>query len=103
MPLSKRWVLAPRKGPIQGLPVEEDFEVLEDHTPELGPGEILVRALFFSVDPIIRCQSNKPWCSCSFNNRVKKLLWGCFDSWRWPLLSIIVVAVKAVMADERLL
>ncbi len=57
MPVSKRWVLAPRKrvgSGFQGLPTEEDFELQEDHTPDLGPGEILVRALFFSVDPIIR-------------------------------------------------
>ena len=54
MPLFKRWVLAEKKGPYLGLPTEEDFEALEDHTPELAPGEILVRALFFSVDPILR-------------------------------------------------
>ena len=57
MPLSKRWVLAPRKrvgSGFQGLPNEEDFEIREEHTPELAPGEILVRALFVSVDPIIR-------------------------------------------------
>jgi NADPH-dependent curcumin reductase CurA len=53
MPSMKRWVLAARNSG-QGLPTEEDFEIQEDHTPDLAPGEILVRALFFSVDPILR-------------------------------------------------
>ena len=31
---------------------EDSFDLNEDHTPELGKGEILCRALFLSVDPI---------------------------------------------------
>ena len=33
---------------------EEDFDLNEDHTPDLAKGEILCRALFLSVDPITR-------------------------------------------------
>ena len=32
----------------------EDFDLNEDHTPDLAKGEILCRALFLSVDPITR-------------------------------------------------
>jgi len=40
---------------VKGLPLsEEDFEEREDHTTDLYPGEILCRALFFSVDPIVK-------------------------------------------------
>ena len=31
---------------------EDNFDLNEDHTPELQKGEILCRALFLSVDPI---------------------------------------------------
>ena len=31
---------------------EDNFDLNEDHTPELAKGEILCRALFLSVDPI---------------------------------------------------
>ena len=31
---------------------EDNFDLNEDHTPDLAKGEILCRALFLSVDPI---------------------------------------------------
>ena len=51
MPIHKQWVLARKP---RGLPQEEDFELREDHTPDLKKGEILCRALFLSIDPITR-------------------------------------------------
>ena len=51
MPIYKQWVLAQKP---KGLPCEDDFEMREDHTPDLRKGEILCRALFLSVDPITR-------------------------------------------------
>ena len=51
MPVFKQWVLSRGVG---GAVTEDDFEMLEDHTPELRKGEILCRALFLSVDPINR-------------------------------------------------
>ena len=55
MPVYKQWVLAKK---AKGLPTEEDFEMNEDHTPDLRKGEILCRALFLSVDPITRLYMN---------------------------------------------
>jgi len=53
MPISKKWVLAKRKksGSIDG---ENDFHLKDEQTPELRKGEILCRAIFLSIDPIVR-------------------------------------------------
>jgi len=37
-----------------GMPVPEDFEIVETTLPKLGPGQILVQNLFLSVDPYMR-------------------------------------------------
>ena len=61
MPVFKQWVLAKPKDSnhINQVPnnnsiivSEDNFDLNEDHTPELQKGEILCRALFLSVDPI---------------------------------------------------
>ncbi len=38
----------------EGEPKESDFELVETDAPEPGPGEVLVRALYLSVDPYQR-------------------------------------------------
>jgi len=38
----------------QGAPVPEDFEVVETPVPTPGPGEVLVRAHYLSLDPYMR-------------------------------------------------
>lgn len=38
----------------QGAPVPEDFEVVETAPPTPGPGQVLVRARFLSLDPYMR-------------------------------------------------
>lgn len=38
----------------QGAPVPEDFEVAESAVPTPGPGQVLVRARFLSLDPYMR-------------------------------------------------
>ncbi len=38
----------------QGAPVPEDFEVAETPAPTPGPGQVLVRARFLSLDPYMR-------------------------------------------------
>ncbi|WP_191083413.1 NADP-dependent oxidoreductase [Roseococcus microcysteis] len=38
----------------QGAPVPEDFEVVENAIPTPGPGQVLVRAHFLSLDPYMR-------------------------------------------------
>lgn len=38
----------------QGAPVPEDFEVVETAIPTPGPGQVLVRAHFLSLDPYMR-------------------------------------------------
>ena len=49
--VSRRFVLASR--PV-GLPQESDFKLVEAPVPEPQDGEILVRALYLSVDPYMR-------------------------------------------------
>ena len=49
--VNRQFVLASR--PV-GLPKESDFRLVEAPVPELKDGEILVRALYLSVDPYMR-------------------------------------------------
>jgi NADPH-dependent curcumin reductase CurA len=49
---NRRWVLAAYP---DGMPGEDTFRLEEDHpVPDLADGEILVAALFLSVDPYMR-------------------------------------------------
>lgn len=41
-----------------GLPTLEDFEIAQAETPELQPGEILVRTEYLSMDPFPRMRMN---------------------------------------------
>ena len=49
--VNRQFVLASR--PV-GLPKESDFKLVEAPVPALNDGEILVRAMFLSVDPYMR-------------------------------------------------
>jgi NADPH:quinone reductase len=49
--VNRQFVLASR--PV-GLPKESDFQMVEASLPDLKDGEILVRALYLSVDPYMR-------------------------------------------------
>jgi NADPH-dependent curcumin reductase CurA len=40
--------------PLKGVPVAEDFRVQEAEIPEPGPGELLVRHIYLSLDPYQR-------------------------------------------------
>lgn len=55
----RRVVLNSRPG-VNGVPVTENF-LLEETTlaPDLNDGEVLVRTLFLSVDPYMRCRMNE--------------------------------------------
>ncbi|MFD8078151.1 NADP-dependent oxidoreductase [Streptomyces sp. NPDC059718] len=55
MPKSREWHLVARP---HGWPKPEDFALRETEVPEPGPGEILVRNLFVSVDPYMRGRMN---------------------------------------------
>jgi prostaglandin reductase 1 len=46
-----RWVL---KQHFDGIPKATDFDLVEDELAELKDGEILVKALYLSVDPYMR-------------------------------------------------
>ena len=48
MTLLRRIVLARRP---QGAPVADDFRLETAPSPEPGPGEVLVRAIWLSLDP----------------------------------------------------
>ncbi len=51
----KRFVLARRPN---GMPVEEDFRLENVPVPRPGPGELLIRAHYISVDPLQRPRMN---------------------------------------------
>jgi NADPH-dependent curcumin reductase CurA len=55
MPKSREWHLIARP---HGWPTPEDFALVETETGEPGPGEILVRNLYVSVDPYMRGRMN---------------------------------------------
>ncbi|WP_431967145.1 NADP-dependent oxidoreductase [Actinacidiphila sp. bgisy160] len=55
MPKSREWHLVARP---HGWPKPEDFALRETEVPEPGPGEILVRNLYVSVDPYMRGRMN---------------------------------------------
>lgn len=68
----QRVVLNSRPG-TNGVPVPENFRVEETTlTPDLKDGEVLVRTLYLSVDPYMRCRMNEdtgvdyaaPWQLC---------------------------------------
>jgi NADPH-dependent curcumin reductase CurA len=42
----------------QGVPKESDFAIVDAPIPEPGPGELLVRARYLSVDPLQRLRMN---------------------------------------------
>jgi NADPH-dependent curcumin reductase CurA len=49
MSVNQQWLLA--RTPPQGLPVAEDFEWCEDPLPDPGPGQLLSRTVYLSLDP----------------------------------------------------
>ena len=54
-PTNKQVTLAARPS---GMPKESDFKLVETPVPQPGPGEILVRMLYVSVDPYMRNRMN---------------------------------------------
>src|SRR6266542_5214764 len=42
----------------RGFPSESDFRLVESPIPSPGPGEVLVRVLYLSVDPYMRGRMN---------------------------------------------
>lgn len=48
---NRKVVLAQRP---RGMPVEDDFRIVDDPVPEAGPGELIVRAHYLSADPFQR-------------------------------------------------
>ena len=55
MTTSRQWHLTRRP---QGIPVDEDFALVDVELPVVGDGEILVRNSFMSVDPYMRGRMN---------------------------------------------
>ncbi|XP_077084257.1 prostaglandin reductase 1 [Siphateles boraxobius] len=54
---AKTWIL---KKHFEGFPKESNFELREEVLPELQDGDVLVEAIYFSVDPYMRSLS-KMW------------------------------------------
>jgi NADPH-dependent curcumin reductase CurA len=42
----------------KGLPVSDDFRMMQVELPEIKPGEILLKGLYYSVDPYMRGRMN---------------------------------------------
>ncbi|WP_405581082.1 NADP-dependent oxidoreductase [Streptomyces sp. NBC_01190] len=55
MPKSREWHLVARP---QGWPAPDDFALVAVDAPEPGPGQLLVRNLYVSVDPYMRGRMN---------------------------------------------
>lgn len=49
MTMRQQWLLA--RTPLEGLPVADDFEWREGPLPEPGPGQLLCRTIYLSLDP----------------------------------------------------
>jgi NADPH-dependent curcumin reductase CurA len=52
MPERNRQILLKRRP--SGLPVPEDFDIVEGKLPEPGEGEVLLRGIYLSLDPYMR-------------------------------------------------
>ena len=52
---NRQWLLASR--PV-GYPKTSDFRLVETPVPVPGPGQLLVRNLWLSVDPYMRMRMN---------------------------------------------
>ncbi|MGE0386044.1 MAG: NADP-dependent oxidoreductase [Gammaproteobacteria bacterium] len=48
-PINRQWLLA--RTPPGPMPVAQDFRLVEAPIPEPGPGQILARAIYLSMDP----------------------------------------------------
>jgi prostaglandin reductase 1 len=49
---AKKWILAKQ---FKGVPTEENLQLVEEDLPdELKPNEILLQAVYLSVDPYMR-------------------------------------------------
>ncbi|MFB6301003.1 MAG: NADP-dependent oxidoreductase [Halobacteriales archaeon] len=55
---NQQWRLASRP---TGEPTADDFELVEVPVPDPGPGEVLVRTRYFSVDPYMRGRMRDDW------------------------------------------
>lgn len=47
--MHRQWILARR--PLEGLPTDDDFALIEAPTPEPGPNQMLTRTIYLSLDP----------------------------------------------------
>ncbi len=54
--VNRQWLLAARP---QGEPKDSDFRWSEAAVPEPGPGEVLVRTIYLSLDPYMRGRMNE--------------------------------------------
>ena len=55
---NKSVILRSRPG-AENPPSESNFSLVSRDVPECGEGEILVKTLYLSVDPYMRCRMNK--------------------------------------------
>lgn len=56
MAMNKQFILAARP---TGYPKETDFTLVESLIPTLGPGQVLLRTLYLSLDPYMRGRMNE--------------------------------------------
>jgi len=56
MPTNRQWRLAARP---KGQPKPSDFKWVEDPAPQAGPGQVLLKTLWLSLDPYMRGRMNE--------------------------------------------
>ena len=47
--MNKQWILA--RTPLERLPTDEDFRLVQTPVPEPGAGQMLTRTIYLSLDP----------------------------------------------------
>ncbi len=60
----------------RGLPVPEDFEIVEAPVPDLAPGELLIGNLYLSLDPYMRMLMGGGWTYSGSSMKVGQVMVG---------------------------
>lgn len=89
---AKVWLLVRRP---EGMPVQEDFKLVEEEVPPCGEGDIIIEGEYFSVDPYQRYRAREiPLNSPMYGSQVAKIIesknpaWNvgsylvCYPEWR---------------------
>ncbi|XP_066972965.1 prostaglandin reductase 1-like [Macrobrachium rosenbergii] len=77
---AKVWLLVRRP---DGLPVPQDFKLIEEDLPPCGDGDIIIEAEFYSVDPYQRYKAREiPLNGPMYGSQVAKVIESKNPSWK---------------------